>query len=229
MANTPYEVIKIADGSWRIEENGVRSFLFVGTEKALLVDTGFGSGDLKAVVEGLTELPVILANTHADGDHTGCNLQFPVAHLSPSEYVYYHETKPDAPVAPLWDGDIIDLGGRSFEVVDIPGHTTGSVALLDRAGRVLISGDTCSAGAIFMFGKHRNLTAYIDSIKRLIALSPAFDVIYPSHGDFPLAAEALHKLLAGALALLAGELEAAEPPFPIPAKLYSADGAAFLY
>jgi glyoxylase-like metal-dependent hydrolase (beta-lactamase superfamily II) len=53
MNNPVYEVIPIDGSSWRIEENGVRSFLFVGTDKALLVDTGFGSGDLKAVIAGM--------------------------------------------------------------------------------------------------------------------------------------------------------------------------------
>ena len=42
-----YNVTKIRDGVWAIDENTVRMFLVDGGTEALLIDTGFGSGDLK--------------------------------------------------------------------------------------------------------------------------------------------------------------------------------------
>ena len=66
-----YKVHTLRDGLYSIEDRHVRFFLLEGDSKALLVDTGFGSGDLKTLVGGLTDKPVTLIITHADGDHIG--------------------------------------------------------------------------------------------------------------------------------------------------------------
>lgn len=186
MNMAPYEAIKLDETCWRIEENGVRAFLIVGSEKALLVDSGFGTGNMKEAAESLTDLPVMLVNTHADRDHVGCNRLFEKAYLHPSEYDRYHQSVGlDAPVEPLWEGARIDVGGRAFEVILIPGHTPGSIALLDEENKILIGGDSVQSGAIFMFGPGRNLSAYRDSMKKLNGMKPRFETIYPSHGTIP--------------------------------------------
>lgn len=227
----PLQAVKINETTYRIEDNGVRALLFIGTERALLMDTGFGNaGSMRDAVGALTDRPVFLVNSHADGDHIGKNEEFETAHMHPAEMPYYFQTaKADAPVAPLWDGDIIDIGGRRFEVILIPGHTPGSIALLDRENRVLISGDSISETPVFMFGEIRNIRAYAASMERLLALREEFDVIYPSHGPFPVAREQIGKALAAAKKLAAGELSPQEPPFPIPAKMYAFEGAAFFF
>ncbi len=63
-------VKKITDHFWIFEENGVRSFLFEGDKKAMLIDTGFGTLPLREMIAELTDLPVFLVNTHTDKDHT---------------------------------------------------------------------------------------------------------------------------------------------------------------
>ncbi|MDR2615147.1 MAG: MBL fold metallo-hydrolase [Oscillospiraceae bacterium] len=226
-----YEVIKITDGAWRIEDGMVRCYLFAGSARALLVDTGMSGGDLASVVRGLTALPVVLVNTHADGDHLGANAQFDEAYMHPAEFSYYYAENPDRqpPARPLWDGDVLDLGGRSFEVIVIPGHTNGSIALLDRANRVIVTGDSVSRVPVFMFGERRNLRAYIYSMNRLLSLSDGFDAVYPSHGEFPVGAEDIHRLVSAAEKLLEGGLEPTEPPYPLPAKMYVSDGVGFYY
>jgi glyoxylase-like metal-dependent hydrolase (beta-lactamase superfamily II) len=229
-APMPYEAVKISDGAWRIEDNGVRAFVFEGTKNALVVDTGFGTGDLRMIVDGLTSLPIILVNTHADADHISCNTQFGTAHMHPAEYPYYYETaKQDATVAPLWDGDVIDIGGRKFEVILIPGHTPGSIALLDRENKILVSGDSVSATPVFMFGKVRNIRAFIASLEKLLTFGDAFDTVYPSHGPFPVSTDLIGSAIAGAKKVLAGEVEGQDPPFELPAKMYLTEGAAFFY
>jgi len=230
--NAVFEPIKIDEHTYRIEDNGVRCLLFVGDKQALLVDTGFGqSGSLKAVVESITDKPIILVNTHGDGDHLGCNAEFAPALMHPAEMPYFFQNAgDDAKAAPLWEGEIIDLGGRIFEVVLIPGHTPGSIALLDRQNRILVSGDSISGGGpVFMFGKVRNFCAYLASMEKLLEMRDAFDTIYPAHGTFPITVSAIEKSLAAAKKLIAGELEPMEPPFEIPAKMYEYDGAAFFY
>ena len=230
MAEAAHEVIETGERSWRIEEDMVRAFLFEGTDTALLVDTGFGNGNIRDTVEKLTKKPVTLVVTHADPDHIGGNALFDNACMHPAEYSCYYESMPaDAAVTPLWDGDIIDLGARKFEVVLLPGHTPGSIALLDRGNRILVAGDTLSEAPIFMFGKSRSVRAYIHSLERLSKTSGSFDVIYPSHGPFPLGPDSIERLISGAEKLLKGELEPQAPPFELPARMYVAEGAAFFY
>ena len=230
--NAPLEAVKIDDRTYRVEDNGVRCLLFVGDNKALLVDSGFGqSGSLKSVVESLTDKPVMLVNTHGDGDHIGCNSEFGPAFMHPAEMPYYFQNaQAGAQVLPLWEGDIIDIGGREFEVVLIPGHTPGSIVLLDRENRIIVSGDSISGGGpVFMFGEVRSLHAYIASMEKLLGMRGTFDTIYPAHGAFPIATEAVEKSRDAAKKLLARELEPMEPPFEIPAKMYEHNGAAFFY
>ncbi|MCL2409378.1 MAG: MBL fold metallo-hydrolase [Oscillospiraceae bacterium] len=230
----PLEVVKIADGAYRIEDNGVRCLLFVGTKLAVLVDTGFGqSGSLKAVVESITDKPVILVISHADGDHIGNNAEFGPAHMHPAEMAHYCHTashilntNPNAQIAPLWEGNVIDIGGRVLEVILIPGHTPGSIALLDRENRFIITGDSI-ASAVFMFGDFRDFHSYIYSMEKLAAMKDVFDEIYPAHGPFPLPADMVDKALVAAKKYLAGELKPIDPPMEIPAKMYEHDGAGF--
>ena len=54
----------------------VISYLILGRERALLFDTGMGIGDIRAEVERLTGLPVIVVNSHSHYDHMGGNHQF---------------------------------------------------------------------------------------------------------------------------------------------------------
>lgn len=231
MSQTVYEVHRLDEASWRIEEGGVRTFLVQGSERAMLVDSGFGTGNLREVVDSLTSLPVMLVNTHADRDHVGCNALFGPAFMHPAEYDRYCEKSGgDKETAPLWEGDVIDLGGRRFEVILIPGHTPGSIALLDAANRVLISGDSVQAGAIYMFGQGRNAAAYEASMVKLQGMSGRFDSIWPSHGPLPLEAAVIGGLVDGARKLQAGLLPEIESTVPdMPARLFDAGVAKFLY
>ena len=223
-----YEIVKIDSTSYRIENGGVRSFLFVGNEKSLLIDTGFGGDDsLRAVIRSVTDKPVMLVISHADPDHIGANAEFENAFMHTDEFASY--SNENCPPKALTEGDVIDIGGRSFEVIHIPGHTPGSIALLDRACRIIITGDSVSSGPVFMFGETRSLPDYMQSLKKLIDISDSFDTVYPSHGEFPLENSQITENLKAAEKLSAGELEPNEPPFPIPAKMYCFGNASFFY
>ncbi len=75
-----FEVYSLTDTVYAIYEDGqfeeVISYLVLGEERAALIDTGNGIGDIKSLVDGLTELPVTVVNTHTHGDHIGGNHQF---------------------------------------------------------------------------------------------------------------------------------------------------------
>ena len=85
-----FEVYQIRPGLFAIHEPGqfeeVISYLVVGTEKALLFDTGLGIGDMRAVVSELTKLEPIVVNSHTHYDHVGGNHQFPTIYATATEY-----------------------------------------------------------------------------------------------------------------------------------------------
>ncbi|MDO4490941.1 MAG: deaminase [Lachnospiraceae bacterium] len=181
-----YEIIKMDEHTWRVEDGMVRFFILTGTEKALLIDSGMMVRTAKDIAEELTRLPVMLINTHGDRDHVGSNSQFDTFYMHPDEKTNYYEVqKLNGTFQPVVEGDRIELGERTLEVIEIPGHTPGSIAILDLQSRVIFCGDTVQDGQIFMFGSQRNLEVYRNSLKKLQSLSDRFDWIYPSHGTIP--------------------------------------------
>lgn len=155
--------------------------LVVGEERAVLIDTGFGIGNLKALVETLTDKPYDVFNTHFHGDHTLGNVQFdrvfihrfdlmPLADsmtpagrkaFIPQEADYY--TPDDVPpfkpygIVPVRQGFTFDLGGgETLELIHIPGHSAGCSGLLDRKRRILFSGDAVCCTPTFIFGQLPN-------------------------------------------------------------------------
>ena len=202
-----YQIIQIDENTWRIEDGGVRFFVLTGTEKALMIDSGMNTQNAKEIAESLTDLPLALLNTHADRDHVAGNVGFETFYMHPAETVnYYHGPVAAGQMIPVWDGSVLDLGGRKLEVIHIPGHTPGSIALLDVERRVLFSGDSVQAGNIFMFGPNREFHAYAASMERLEGLMDRFDVIYPSHSEFPVSPDLITPLKEAAKKAIRGEL-----------------------
>lgn len=140
--------------------------LIVGPERALLVDTAYGIGDLRGLVETLTDKPVYVVNTHYHGDHAMGNYQFDKVYIhkldadalraqfdpktrerfTPGEGAYY--TKEDLvptreyEVVEIGEGYTFDLGGgHVIEAMHVPGHTAGGCSFLDKKNRILFSGD----------------------------------------------------------------------------------------
>ena len=207
------DVIKVNENTWRIEDEGVRFLLLCGTEKAALIDTGMTTPDAKEIAEGITDLPLILINTHADPDHISGNAAFPEFYMSPNEEENYRNFKGQGTILPVKEGDTIDLGGRVLRIIDIPGHTPGSIAILDEQNRALISGDTVSDSHIFMFGPMRDLNTFIRSLEHLSEYEDQFDEIYPMHGSFPVSPDLIGKLKEGAEQVRAGKAEGKEVEF----------------
>ena len=206
-----HEVVQINENTWRIEDGGVRFFLLEGTERALLVDSGMNLPDARDIAESLTDKPVSLLNTHADRDHIGGNGRFERFYMHPAEADNYRAAGGTGEILPVEEGDELDLGQRPLKIIHLPGHTPGSVAVLDVKLRALISGDPIQErGGIFMFGAHRDMEAYIRSLDRLEARAGEFDEIWPSHAKLPVSPAIIGRLRDGARKVLSGEI-AGEP------------------
>ena len=191
------------EDTWAIEDAGVRIFILKGKEKVLVIDTGRSGIDVRPLLpEGL---PYELLNTHADMDHIAGNHFFPFFYMHPSEaVVYYNLNKGTGKFLPVYDGEIIDLGDRPLEIVHVPGHTPGSISVLDRNQRTLIGGDPIQLhGQIYMFGIHRDLHSYVYGLQRLMQRTD-FDRIYPSHAEISVDRNAILGLIDGTESILAG-------------------------
>ena len=72
MLTTAQPIVEIAKDTYEIDEFDCGSiFVLVGKDKAMVIDTGTGIGDLPAVIRKITDKPIVLVITHAHGDHTG--------------------------------------------------------------------------------------------------------------------------------------------------------------
>lgn len=140
--------------------------LITGKTGAILFDTMLGFDDLKGYVSGLTGFAPMVINSHSHFDHAGGNRQFdrvymsrdelallelgysrlPVltrtldADLTPMECCYADRARIDV----IEPDTVIDLGGRTVQVIALPGHTPGSLGLLCREDRILLAGDALS-------------------------------------------------------------------------------------
>ncbi len=151
---------QILDDLYQIALGGdmVCMYVLVGRDKALVVDTETMTEQdgVKIVdrVKAITDKPLLVVNTHSHGDHTAANAQFGEVHASA---VAVEELKANAKrrgtevgytLKPLKNGDLLDLGDRQVEVIDIPAHSAGSIALFDRKAGYLFTGDEIDPGQV---------------------------------------------------------------------------------
>jgi glyoxylase-like metal-dependent hydrolase (beta-lactamase superfamily II) len=101
-------------------------------------------------------------------------------------------------------GDRIPLGGRTLEVLHVPGHTPDALALLDRATGLLFTGDTFYDGTIWLFAQETNLDDYVASMESLVALGPVVTQVLPAHNTAKVSPSQLAVVLAAAKTLRTG-------------------------
>ena len=214
-----YMAWKVDSKTWVINfMNGTENmYLLEGEEKALLIDTGYGVGNLRAFIEKLTDKPVIVTNTHFHPDHSAGNGEFECVYISagwetdaPAVFgdgaVPFSLKKlpyPDYEKKIIGEGYIFDLGGRRVEVLDVkPAHCNSSLFFLDRDHRMLFTGDEYESTQTLMFDNSHNPDApyevkeRLDNLKanaeRLIDLSGSYDLVFPNHNGCPIAKEYLN-------------------------------------
>ncbi|MEP9386068.1 MBL fold metallo-hydrolase [Mesorhizobium sp. KR9-304] len=89
------------------------------------------------------------------------------------------------PAAPLTamveEGDVIDLGDRRLEVLHLPGHSPGSIGLIDRESGLFFAGDAIYRGTLVDDLPHSDKSAYRETMARIAALDVA--VAHGGHGE----------------------------------------------
>ena len=219
---------KINEDTWIISFMGgsQNMYLLEGTERALLIDAGWGAGNLRACVEKLTAKPVTVALTHGHLDHSGgCGewesvLMLPGAEadLRTCRRLPFDISKlpcPNYEHKYVKDGGVIDLGGRPIELLDISAHSNGSLAFLDRRNGYLFVGDELESAQVLMydvapesgvpFDLDQRLRAHHANMLRLKGLEGQWSNIFPAHNGAPIAHSYLDDTIALAEHIYAGD------------------------
>lgn len=204
-----FESELIAPGTWKILSDGDFQYLLAGEGEALLIDTGYGAGDLREYCEKLCGLPVrMAANTHEHFDHSANNGYFDLVYMT--EKAHKNATVPyasfagidfprDYPVQHVKTGDIIPLPGRPLEVFEIADHSPGGAVFLDRKQRILFSGDEIWARKP-LNNSPAEFAAYLEKI---VEHEGEFDILWAGNGS--VAADVPRKQLENCRKIMAGE------------------------
>ncbi len=197
-------------------------YLVTGEQRALLIDTANGRENLREIVREITSLPVTVINTHGHGDHILGNIYFEEAYLHPKDWELHdlHFSFPPVrellqanglkpcKLLPLAEDAVFDLGGITLEVVPIPGHTFGSVALLCRKHRVLFSGDAINPHLWMQLSESTPMKVLSQSLNRLLDVyRKDFDHLLTGHGKGLEDAVLTEELAEGVIDLIHGECE----------------------
>lgn len=146
-------VSKLKEKTWVFETwNYTTMYLLEGGERAALIDAGTRCSDLGKIMESITYKPYNVIITHAHPDHVGCIGYSDGVWMHRGDSVLIKERIKDykGNVRYIHGGQIFDLGGRKLEVVWMPGHTPGSIVLLDRIHGDCYSGDAFGSEEVWL-------------------------------------------------------------------------------
>jgi glyoxylase-like metal-dependent hydrolase (beta-lactamase superfamily II) len=153
-------------------------YLFFGSEKALLIDTGAGETHVVSAVSGVLDEwaarnhreppPLIVGHSHSHNDHIAGDAQFRARANTIVVPLTVEATTKTFGIARWPDGaGRIDLGGRIIDVVPIPGHDVLSVAYYDRQTGILDAGDSLYPGRLYV----RDFPSFVASTRRLVSFT----------------------------------------------------------
>jgi glyoxylase-like metal-dependent hydrolase (beta-lactamase superfamily II) len=177
-------VEKLDTNLYRFEESSDNDAYFVIGEKgALMIDALESAEGLYGKARELTGLPISVVIAHGHGDHCGPG----VREFAAAGCTVYMDKRDEPVLTEMGAGPFppgfftgleglsrFDLGGITLEIMPLPGHTPGSVMLLDRANRRLFSSDSIGSGPIWMQLSHSlplhefrdNLKAVYEDLKQ---------------------------------------------------------------
>ncbi|MBS4207110.1 MBL fold metallo-hydrolase [Bacillus sp. FJAT-50079] len=227
------KVYELGNGNYCIKEAGsTNCYLLVGERKALLFDTGYGYENIQGIIESITDLPLIVVNSHGDPDHALGNCRFNEVYIHELDLgklfrndnpqmkkvaldyrlkklpelknhidyeAYLNTTVKNVNYKFVKEGDRFDLGGKVLEVIHLPGHSYGCIALLDTVNKDLFSGDMVTRYNIWYFALSNEQAPFSmakASYKKLQQRKDEILNIYPAHGAIPIDNSVIDDLLA---------------------------------
>lgn len=172
---------------------------------------------LRSYAEGLTDKPLICIATHGHPDHAGGAAQFDTAYLDEkdapelkwgltkerrlgdlqdfsdhnAEVCAYAETHcvdcSHVRFEPLKDGQVFDLGGEKLEILEMPGHTKGSVAVINREREYIFTGDAVSETLMVTGYERACMEESCQALTRLVEIAQAMPngKLYAAHYPQP--------------------------------------------
>lgn len=206
-----YLTSEVRPGVWMIRDfDDTKIYLVIGSARALLVDAGLGTGDLRGLVAGMIgDLPLDLVVTHGHPDHIAAMGQF---QDGPGGVYMNHRDLPMVRgfverlgypidldlIADLREGAVFDLGDRRLTVYEVPGHSPGHVVLFDEANRLLLASDAFGSNrpaipdSLWMqFPGMAPIDDYLSSLQVFRAkVAGKIGEIYGGHNDLPFVGEA---------------------------------------
>lgn len=200
-------------------------YLVVGKEKALVIDTMNGLENVYEVVRSITDLPVIVVNTHGHCDHIYGNVYFDSTYLHPADLpvANQHMQLPEfveeckkrgakmPPFKPIHGGEVIDLGGLHLEVIELPGHTPGGILLLLKEDRILFTGDSINHHLWMQLEESLPIPEFIKNLESLMYLTGEADVILHGHASGIDDISLMERVLNGAKEIAEGKTENDKP------------------
>jgi glyoxylase-like metal-dependent hydrolase (beta-lactamase superfamily II) len=220
-----FKVIRLDEHTFALSEpqywQANVNYLLIGTERALLFDTGPGVYRIRDVVESLTSLPVLVIPSHLHFDHTWrmnefddvalidlptLRAQTPDGVLTATESQFLLSSGTRFSVNRwLADGTSVELGGRSVMVIITPGHTPDSVSLIDSANKRLFIGDLVNRDITLANVPGSDVESMATSVKRLLQISPAGSEAREAHSELPLNWTDLQQFADGLTLIVAGK------------------------
>lgn len=168
-----YRVEKLKENVYHIDDqidNPSSMYCIVGSQKVLWVDTANTHQEYQAELREIADTladgkPLVVAITHNHYDHTGaldvfndCQILFPKKDRDSKVNPRYED---------IQDGDTIDLGDKIMKVVEVPGHTAGSVVFIEDQEELVISGDAIGSSYVWLFFMEDVLSYYKKGIHHL--------------------------------------------------------------
>ena len=103
--------------------------------------------------------------------------------VDPKQHPEYSAQTYSIKAAPLTgyldEGDVIDLGDHTYQVLHLPGHSPGSIGLWDTKEKILFSGDALYDGELLDSLYHSNKADYLHTLERIESLG--VEVFHAGH------------------------------------------------
>jgi glyoxylase-like metal-dependent hydrolase (beta-lactamase superfamily II) len=204
---TAYVSEEVAPGVRMIRDSdNDKMFLIRGTKRYALIDSGMGRGLLRDYIsQFIGDLPLITIWTHSHGDHIGQADQFIAGSIeyvgtddreAVADFLERHGATREqvaAHLEPVTDGSQVDLGDRALRIITVPGHTPGSIVILDPATGILFTGDSIGNNSnlppdvLWMQWLTQPLDQYFATIRTArLMLGDRVKLIMTGHNDRPL-------------------------------------------